>query len=223
MGSEFTELITDNIVVQENNDFNIQLKEKTFEGGIDSFNEQSIKEEEPNKQIQEEIQPMEEVIENQEKQIEPMEEVIQNQGEEQIMQQGGSTELNTTGAFEISTKQATYPLFSFILNSDTYYKTFRIFLTNSENLGYQQPMERVSDLSQLTDEPEVPIQENNRITRSMTRGGGNGNISENLKKILDSLPKTDLQISLKDIDESNVFKNNNICFHPLFSIYMKIF
>jgi len=200
-GPELNALITDNIVVQEDVDYNISIKNKTFEGGLDSFTVVSSNDKEQVEQIE---QPM----------------------DTEEGQTGGA--LNTSGAFEITTKQVTYPLFTCILNSDIFYITYSIILrdyletpeNNRETVGYVSPMNRTDDLSQIPNQPEIPIPTSSIASR-VKRGGGSINISENLKKLYESLPKNNSQIiSLKEIDESNVFKSNNICFHPLLPIYM---
>lgn len=198
-GPELNALIRDNIVVQEDVDYNISVKNKTFEGGLDSFTLVSSNDKEPIEQSPMDI----------------------NEG-----QTGGA--LNTSGAFEITTKQVTYPLFTCILNSDIFYITYSVILrdyletpeNNGETVGYVSPMNRTDDLSQIPNQPEIPTPTSSIASR-VKRGGGSINISENLKKLYESLPKNNSQIiSLKDIDESNVFKSNNICFHPLLPIYM---
>ena len=139
----------------------------------------------------------------------------------------------------MSTKSATHALMNYVLNSDNVFKSFGKFVTRLTTKSSQV----------LPDEPKLPnnppymsLRGNLKRTREDENenivdineppkkigGATNEEISENLLKLYNSLPNfTNLEDEIQipdnqysDGDNNDVFKNNNICFHPLLPLYV---
>lgn len=149
------------------------------------------------------------------------------------------------GSFEMTIKQVTYPLMTFILFSGNYstqlqnyigdmlYPTIteepsakkRRLTTSIEPPIQEQLFEEKNipfkELSAITPSTVVPSQPQPQSTMTIgpRRGGG---INSKLVELYESLPPlSENEKSISTFANSNdVFKDNSICFHPLLPVYM---
>lgn len=210
-------LITDGIIVKEDNDYNQSLNKGTTQSDIN----------ENNPDLNESL-PITDSDNNKD-----VREVIPNQTADTHI---------IGGSFEVTAKQATYPLMTLILFQENPYKNLIERLSSVSNIGY---LSEPSSSTTITEESDLPKEEITnipkeeivetkiepspilptttkppsllrRITRSLMRGGS---INNKLLDLVNSLPK--LSEDNKVFNEiSDIFKDNSICFHPLLPIYM---
>ena len=215
----FEDLITDGVIVEENNDFNKELNESTYIG-TDIGNE-----------VTNDLNIDQKLIEN------PENGQVTSEKTQPI-----TNELNNEKKvnMELNTKQATYPLLTMVLLNNFWYKNVRD--TNKEflkrefeiNIGEEMEINPVEgniinvaqrpleELQQSVEPESLPIP-GNIPTRSIFRGGdGEQPKIENLKQSVDLLSSVSTnRTNIFEVDvNKDVFKDTSICFHPLLPIYM---
>ena len=243
-------LITDGIIVKEDNDYNKSLNKGTTQSDINENNPDTnesvpITDSDNDKDVRE---------------------VIPNQTADTHI---------IGGSFEVTAKQATYPLMTLILFQENPYINL---LETISNLGYlsskptslpesslaisppeisiseESEKEYVEPIEETTNipkdelslimpkdtppiSPKSPSQFSSMETRSSTRKRkespesynffgkprrGGSSINNKLIELVESLPQlSEDNKSMSTIDNSiDIFKDNSICFHPLLPIYM---
>jgi hypothetical protein len=212
--------LTDAIIVKENRNYNNQVKSKTFDGGVDSF-EQPFQ---PNIDENAPIFSMGTVGKkkvNRQQGGENADENGENADEngeiiEQVDRQFGGSD--STAAFEFTTNQVTYPLMAYILLNPVWYKNLYDFVKDESPELLEDSVEQEETVNN-----EKIDEESMEATITKTIVDKTANLFKSLKTSGNEVFSTN-EAEDMDSDEAqsitDPFLNNTICFHPLLPIYM---
>ena len=230
--------LTDQMVVKQNREYNKQIQQKIFEGGLDSFtntefiNPSSTGSFSTGTRVSRPVRPRSESPSRRPRSESPpprrfsdrlgrLDRLSRKTRPQRPTTIGGNTETTdvddsvllyggtqTDGTFEFTTQQATYPLLSYILLNPIWYKTMYVEIVNQNG----------------KDSVNTTPEESSAFSEYINQLKENGieEAFEDVSTAKNGRDGYDENVSMEDsTNETNdIFLDENICFHPLIPIYM---